>query len=160
MSNVIGSDNPYSDDERQLLREIAGLLIPASSEYGIPGADDEHIFNNILISIISLAPTLKPKLQDLQVLAEERHGPDFLSLSQVDKTTLLRDQINYALLHHMITATAGAYYQDGRVLETIGLKSTPPFPGGHDIEQGDWSLLEPVKARAPFYRKVPSRTSD
>ena len=160
MSNVIGSDNPYSDDERQLLREIAGLLIPASSEYGIPGADDEHIFNNILISIISLAPTLKPKLQDLQVLAEERHGPDFLSLSQVDKTTLLRDQINYALLQHLIAATASAYYQDGRVLETIGLKSTPPFPGGHDIEQGDWSLLEPVKARAPFYRKVPSRTSD
>lgn len=160
MSNLIGSDNPYSDDERRLLREIAGLLIPASSEYGIPGADDERIFDNILVSIIRLAPTLKPKLHDLQALAEERYGPDFLNLSQVDKTTLLRDQINYAFLKHLITATATAYYQDGRVLETIGLKSIPPFPGGHDIEQGDWSLLEPVKARAPFYRKVPSRTSE
>ena len=37
---------------------------------------------------------------------------------------------------------------------SIDLKSTPPFPGGHEIEQGDWNLLDPVKARAPFYRRV------
>jgi len=157
MNNVIGSDNPYSFDERQLLREIAGLLIPVSSEYDVPGADDESIFNKILVSIIAEASYIKPKLNELQSLAKDRHDAVFTDLSQIDKTTLLRDQANFSLLQRLISPTAAAYYQDGRVLETIGLKSTPPFPGGHEIEEGDWSLLDPVKAQEPFYRKVPKQ---
>ena len=49
----------------------------------------------------------------------------------------------------------GSRENDRKMLDlSIDLKSTPPFPGGHEIEEGDWSLLDPVKARAPFYRRV------
>jgi len=47
------------------------------------------------------------------------------------------------------------YYRDDRVLHSLGLELRPPFPKGYGLEQGDWSLLEPVKARAPMWRRVP-----
>jgi hypothetical protein len=47
------------------------------------------------------------------------------------------------------------YYRDDRVMLSLGLEPRPPFPKGHEIEQGDWSLLDPVRARAPFWRQVP-----
>ena len=46
------------------------------------------------------------------------------------------------------------YYRDDRVMVSLGLEPRPPFPKGHELEQGDWSLLDPVRARAPFWRRV------
>ena len=45
-----------------------------------------------------------------------------------------------------------AYYRDDRVLLALGLEARSPFPKGHTVEQGDWSLLDPVRRRAPFWR--------
>jgi hypothetical protein len=39
-------------------------------------------------------------------------------------------------------------------MHSLGQEPRPPFPKGHTVEQGDWSLLDPVKARQPFYRRV------
>ena len=46
------------------------------------------------------------------------------------------------------------YYRDDRVMVSLGLEARPPFPKGHAVEQGDWSLLDPVRARQPFWRPV------
>jgi len=46
------------------------------------------------------------------------------------------------------------YYRDDRVMRSLGIEPRPPFPGGFAVEQGDWSLLDPVKARAPFWRQA------
>ena len=37
MPDVIASDSPYSVEERDVLRQVAGILIPASEEYHVPG---------------------------------------------------------------------------------------------------------------------------
>jgi hypothetical protein len=47
------------------------------------------------------------------------------------------------------------YYRDDRVMRALGMEIRPPFPKGFEVEQGDWSLLEPVRARPPFFREVP-----
>jgi hypothetical protein len=39
-------------------------------------------------------------------------------------------------------------------MQSLGLEPRPPFPKGHVVEQGDWSLLDPVRARPPMYRGV------
>jgi hypothetical protein len=39
------------------------------------------------------------------------------------------------------------YYRDDRVLRSLGLELRAPFPKGHVLPEGDWSLLDPVKAR-------------
>ena len=46
------------------------------------------------------------------------------------------------------------YYRDDRVMRSLGQEPRPPFPKGHVVEQGDWSLLDPVRARPPMYRVV------
>ena len=46
----------------------------------------------------------------------------------------------------------GAYYRDDRVLLALGLEARAPFPKGYTLEQGDWSLLDAVRHRAPFWR--------
>jgi hypothetical protein len=46
------------------------------------------------------------------------------------------------------------YYRDDRVMRSLGQEPRPPFPNGHVVEQGDWSLLDPVRARPPMYRVV------
>ena len=154
MPDLIASDNPFSTQERAVLRKVAGTLIPASDEYGIPGADDETIFDRILVLATERAESIKSGVGALNALARERHDKDLLDLNDAQRIALLRDEASWTLLRRMIHCTATPYYQDGRVLESIDLKSTPPFPGGHEIEEGDWSLLDPVKARAPFYRRV------
>ena len=154
MSAVIASDNPYSVEERDALRRIVGILIPPSEEYNVPGADDEAIFARILALAAERAESIRREIEALQTRAVERSGERFLGLDEAQQTALLRDEATSELLRQMIHCAATAYYEDPRVLQSIDLKPTPPFPGGHEIEQGDWSLLDPVKARAPFYRQV------
>jgi hypothetical protein len=47
------------------------------------------------------------------------------------------------------------YYRDDRVVQSLGLEPRPPFPKGHTLEQGDWSLLDPVRKRAKLWRDAP-----
>jgi hypothetical protein len=46
------------------------------------------------------------------------------------------------------------YYRDDRVVRSLGLEPRPPYPKGHVLEQGDWSLLDPVRARPPMWRRA------
>jgi hypothetical protein len=46
------------------------------------------------------------------------------------------------------------YYRDDRVVRSLGLRPRPPYPKGHVLEDGDWSLLDPVRARAPLWRRA------
>lgn len=54
----------------------------------------------------------------------------------------------------MIVRSASALHKrnSDRVLHAIGLEPRAPFPKGHIVEQGDWSLLDPVRTRPPFWR--------
>ena len=47
------------------------------------------------------------------------------------------------------------YYRDDRVVRSLGLEPRPPFPKGHTLEQGDWSLLDPVRERPKMWRDAP-----
>src|SRR5207253_10561886 len=47
------------------------------------------------------------------------------------------------------------YYRDDRVLRSLGLELRAPFPKGYTLEQGDWSLLDPVRARPATLRRAP-----
>ena len=49
--------------------------------------------------------------------------------------------------------TYAGYYQNPAVLEALGLEGRPPHPKGYEIGPDDPQLLDPVRARAPFYRE-------
>ena len=144
------SDQPLTDAERADFRALAGLIIPASAKYGVPGADDDLIFADIVKSLGRDRADIVAALATLSRLA----GAPLAGLDPVRRaelTTELRAEGGppLAILTRLVLL---CYYRDDRVMISLGLEPRPPFPKGHVLEQGDWSLLDPVKARAPFWR--------
>ena len=138
--------------EQQDLRRLAGLMVPASSEYDVPGADDNAIFADIVRSLGRDRDEVRTALTMLREIA----GGDFAGLddarAEVAAMTLLGRQ------DPMITALGRAvlqcYYRDDRVLRALGLEPRPPYPQGRVLEQGDWSLLDEVRGRPRMWRDV------
>jgi hypothetical protein len=55
----------------------------------------------------------------------------------------------------LVRVVLQCYYRDDRVLRSLGLELRAPFPKGYVLPDGDWSLLDPVKARAGTLRRAP-----
>jgi hypothetical protein len=139
--------------ETRDLRALAGIMIPASATYAVPGADDDLIFADILRSLERDTADAKHALQLLARLS----GGSFADLppaQRADVAVIFKQEGGVPLfaLNRIVLL---CYYRDDRVMLSLGQEPRPPFPQGHDVEQGDWSLLDPVKRRAPFYRRVP-----
>ena len=54
----------------------------------------------------------------------------------------------------LVRVVLQCYYRDDRVLRSLGLELRAPFPKGYALEQGDWALLDPVRARAGTLRRA------
>lgn len=141
-----------SDAELRDLRCIAGMMIPASAEYGVPGADDPVILDDILSSLGRDSADVHRALADIAALA----GGAFADLGPAQRDAVAErfrtaGSPAAATLTRVILA---CYYRDARVVRSLGLEPGPPFPKGRVLEQGDWSLLDPVRARPPMWREA------
>ena len=138
----------FTDTDLAQLRRLVGRMIPASSEYAVPGADDETIFADIL-------RTLEPQIVPVQrMLATLDPGLADLTAAGVDEA--IRTHLGAAepAIGLIIAAVMQCYYRDDRVMRSLGMAPRPPFPEGFDVEQGDWSLLDPVRARPKMWRDI------
>lgn len=147
------SDVSLTEAEIADLCCLAGMIIPASTKYGVPGADDVIIFADIVASLGRDAALVRAALATLRALA----GGPFAALDaarRIDVAATLRAEggAPVGVLSRLVLL---CYYRDDRVMQSLGLEPRPPFPKGHEVEQGDWSLLDPVRARKPFWRPVP-----
>ena len=134
------------------LRCLAGMIIPPSAKYDVPGADDGVIFADIVDSIGRDRDSVRAALAMLRTLA----GGPFATLDasrRVEVAARLRTEggVAVGVLTRVVLL---CYYRDDRVMVSLGLELRPPFPKGHELEQGDWSLLDPVRGRKPFWRPV------
>ena len=140
----------------RLHRTLAALLdtmIPANDEFDAPSAGTDDIVNDVVLSMSGDAPTIlsgmltrlnesaSTRFEDLNA---EARWQAFAALQQTDGHALRT--LGGILLQ--------CYYRNDQVLESLGMEARSPFPLGNDVEQGDWSLLDPVRARGPFYREV------
>jgi hypothetical protein len=84
----------------------------------------------------------------------EAAGGTFAGLDRDRREALINDYCSSgdASAACLARVVLSAYYRDDRVLLAIGLEARPPFPKGHTLEQGDWSLLDAVRGRPPFWR--------
>ncbi len=139
--------------EIRSLRCVAGMMIPASSAFAVPGADDNLIFADVLCSIGQDMVAVKQALARLGTLA----GGAFADADpgrQQSAAAAMREEGGSALTA-LTRVIVQCYYRDDRVMQSLGMEVRAPFPKGFEVEQGDWSLLDPVRARAPFYRAAP-----
>jgi hypothetical protein len=134
------------------LRALAGMIIPPSETYGVPGADDELIFNDILSSLERDRGDIGRALAHLATLS----GGAFADLEPKRRAAVAESfrETGGAPLAALVRVVLLCYYRDDRVMRALGQEPRPPFPRGHVVEQGDWSLLDPVRARPPMYRPV------
>jgi hypothetical protein len=141
-----------TDAEIRDLRALAGLMIPASTTYGVPGADDELIFADIVKSLERDTADAQTALRQLATLS----GGAFAELSPERRAEVAArfKQEGGAPLFALNRAVLLCYYRDDRVMRSLGQEPRSPFPKGHVVEQGDWSLLDPVRNRPPMWRRA------
>ena len=63
------------------LRRLAGFMVPASTDYGVPGADDEAIFADIVRSLGRDRNAVREALAMLREMA----GGDFAALDEAGR---------------------------------------------------------------------------
>jgi hypothetical protein len=143
---------PLTDAELRDLRALAALMIPASSAYGVPGADDDLIFAEIVRNLERDTADTRTALKQLAELA----GGAFADVPPDRRAEIAArfKQEGGAPLFALNRVVLLCYYRDDRVMRSLGQEPRPPFPKGHVVEQGDWSLLDPVRQRAPMWRRV------
>ncbi len=137
-------------------RALAGTIIPPSETYGVPGADDARIFGDILRSLERDRGDIRQALAHLARLS----GGGFADLEPARRAEVAAAfrEAGGAPLAALVRVVLLCYYRDDRVMHSLGLEPRSPFPKGHVVEQGDWSLLDPVRKRPPMYRS-PDRTT-
>ena len=148
----MSTETTLTPRQRDDLRIVAGMMIPPSEQYAVPGADDAAIQADIMATLGRDTERVCEALDHLARLAGK-------PLSELDAAR--RDAVasefranGGAAAATLIRAVLQCYYRDDRVLRSLGLELRPPFPIGYPLEQGDWSLLDPVKARAPMWRRT------
>jgi hypothetical protein len=148
----MSADNSLTPAQRDDLRALAGIIIPASDEFDVPGADNPAIQADMLATLGRDAAPVRAALDELARIA----GAPLASLDPAKRAAAameLRATGGLAIAA-LTRVVLQCYYRDDRVVRSLGLELRPPYPKGHVLEEGDWSLLDPVRARPPFWRRA------
>jgi hypothetical protein len=148
----------FSRDEMRLLTSVLDEIIPPSDDGRFPGAGALGLADFVeqnLQKTPELRPVIAQGLSALEDLARSRDSRGFAALSGSDKRDALNElaATQPAFLPSLILQTYAGYYQNGRVVEALGLEPRPPHPEGYDLEPGDFKLLDRVRRRSAMYRK-------
>jgi hypothetical protein len=150
MAQVSEAETALSPAERCDLHRLVGLMIPAGEEYGVPAANDPAIFADILGSLGRDRAAVQAALAEIAA----RGGAAFADLDAARAGAVMQVYLaaggpGPAVLGRVVLQ---CYYRDDRVLLAVGHEPRAPFPQGHVVEQGDWSLLDPVRRRPQLWR--------
>jgi len=151
VADLIASDSAFSPQHKQLLATLAERMIPADADF--PSAADPDILSRALARLSASEPIVTRGLDALQELAASTYQRSFAILDAAQQQLLI-DQIRAAepaFIQTLQAHVVSSYYQDDRVLLALGLPVRPPHPGGYQVAATDWSLLDPVRERQPFY---------
>lgn len=146
------ADSALTPAQRDDLRALCGLIIPASLEFAVPGADDPAVQADMLATLGRDTGPVRAALDQLAGLA----GAPLASLDterQAAAAMALRDK-GGAAVATLTRVVLQCYYRDDRVVRSLGLEARAPYPLGHVLEEGDWALLDPVRARPPLWRRA------
>jgi hypothetical protein len=145
-------DSPLTAAQHDDLRAIAAEIIPASLEFDVPGADDPAIQADIVATLGRDAGLVGEALDRLARLA----GRPLASLDPTRREAVVMElrATGGAAVATLTRVVLQCYYRDDRIVRSLGLEPRPPYPKGHVLEDGDWSLLDPIRARPPMWRRA------
>ena len=146
------SEPDLTQRQRDDLRIVAAMIVPASDEYKVPGADDPAIQADMLATLGRDTALVRQALEHLAHLAVKPLAD--LAAARRDEVANEFRATGGGAAATLVRVVLQCYYRDDRVLRSLGLESRAPFPLGYTLEQGDWSLLDPVKARPLNLRRA------
>jgi hypothetical protein len=148
----MSTDGPLTPAQSDDLRTLAGMMIPASMEFDAPGADDPAIQSDIVATLGRDAGLVREALDEIARLA----GSPLADLEPARREAAAMELRvkGGAAVATLTRVVLQCYYRDDRVVRSLGLEPRPPYPKGHVLEDGDWSLLDPVRARPPMWRRA------
>jgi len=138
--------------EARDFRRLAGFMVPSSAEFGVPGADDDVIFTDIVRSLGRDRDDVRRALALLrEIVGGEFVGLDEPAAEAAAMAMLGRQDPVVTALGRVVLQ---CYYRDGRVMRSIGVEPRAPYPQGRVLEQGNWALLDAVRDRPRMWRDV------
>ena len=138
---------PLTAEERDIFRRLIGIMIPADPEMALPSADDALILEDCIETLGRDAAAIRILLAELK-----RFGFPDLPADQAEAKAMVLLGENRTEVQALSRVVVAAYYRDDRVMLAYGREPRAPFPKGHSLPQGDWSLLDVVKQKEPFWR--------
>ena len=154
MTDIISTDSPLSEQQKETLAVVVDMMIPAEGE--MPSAADPLIMNAIIDGLGDNGSLVVLALSALDDLSNNKYEQLFTRLDSGHRDELIASfKSSHTELVQLIQyCTASHYYQDDRVMQALGLEARSPHPGGYSVKATDWSLLDPVRGREKIYRKI------
>lgn len=149
----MSATNELTAAQRNDLRTVAAMIVPASDEYKVPGGDDPMIQADMLATLGRDTMLVRAALDHLARLA----GKPLAELDAARRDEVAKEfrATGGAAAATLVRVVLQCYYRDDRVLRSLGIELRAPFPKGHVLPEGDWSLLDPVKERGGTLRRAP-----
>lgn len=149
---AVGLAPELNAEELRDFRRLAGFMVPASAEYGVPGADDDTIFADIVASL----GRDRDFVGEALLLLRQSAAGDYAGLDEAKAEDLAMTLLGgeSPAITALGRAVLQCYYRDDRVMRSLGIEPQAPFPKGRVLEQGDWSLLDPVRGRPRMWRDI------
>ena len=153
MSDANGGPDLSPDEERGL-STLLDEIIPPSLDGALPGAGQLGLARAIAERAPDLLPGIAQGLAALDALAGDRDATDFAALSAEDRVAVLNEHATRepGFLPGLIFHTYVSYYENGRVMEALGLEARPPHPLGYTVEPMDPALVDRVRQSPKLYR--------
>ena len=146
--NIITSDNPLNEAQKEKLAALLNTIIPPSEDGNLPSAAELDLVLYLQTYVEDFLPLLGKILNNFDDV--------FTTLKPNERHTVVEEfSAEHAnLFASLLFSVYACYYQDDRVHKGIGMDEGPPFPRGNTVIAGDPSLLDPVLKRPSMYRKV------
>lgn len=157
MANTSNQINAESIDEsfRKKLSALLNTMIPPDDQLRAPGAGDDAIVLQVIRSLRAASlQRIADGIEEIENSTIHELKQPFSDLAQVEREHWFHkhDLARHDIIRILGSITLQCYYCDLRVLESLGAEPRPPFPKGFKVEQGDLSLLAPVRKRGRMYR--------
>ena len=120
----------FSPGAERALSSLLDEIIPPSRDGSLPGAGQLGLAGKLAERAPDLVQGVAQGLDALDALAGVRGAEDFAALSPEDRVTVLNEYATRepGFLPGLIFHTYVGYYEDGRVMEALGLEARPPHP--------------------------------
>lgn len=157
----IKAARPWTVEQYATLNALLDMMIPASADGRMPAASSLGLFDDaggLTKDAQAKADhaVLVAGLDEIHAVANSRFNGALAKLDAMQAKGLVDDlRASAALFFDLLTQhTVARYYEHEQVLAALGVEPSAPWPRGHSVEDGDWSLLDGVRGRAALYRSA------